>query len=381
MMVYQIKIFILLSFLFISTTILASESSTSFTIGKYAYDNNTGAYDNNLNLSKTLTIPNVDELEVTIIGKTEKCCQSEQITNKCCDYLAIYDNKDQEIGLFSGEINEQLVVKGSTIKVTFKSDGRTTNEGVMVNISARLPASVFNEIKLKLLEISNQILKRGTQEAYVKLRHNLQSFQSLHAKMVQTQKIDGLVNEVTAELVTIAQTYKEIAARSTDIMAIHQQQFSLLNNLKQQTLYSLEKLDNKKQEYQSLLDQAQNELLQPDKNRLEQQKVQFSIDGYKNIVQTLYAQQDIWNRFYEAQEKLETKLRTHSKKIELLLHILNINAQIYEQSANFALLRKTKVMAFKDITNLHDLTRIVTDIEESEKDIAQWVEKIEQTEL
>lgn len=368
-----------LFFLFI--VMVPAKSSTTFVIGKYA-QNQTGHYANNLKLNKILRIPDADELEVTIRGKIEKCCQSKNITKKCCDYLTIYDSNEQEIGKFSGLINEHLYVTGSTIRLTFRSDRRTTDEGVKVTIAARLPASIFNEIKGQLLAVIEQFLTFGTTEAYIKIRYNLQSIKTLHTTLIQREEIASIVNEIAEELLAISRSYQEIAAMAPAIMVKHQEQFKVINDLKSKTFYNIEKIGQQQKKYQELLEKNQQEVSSSHlNNSLEEQKTQFSIDSYNNILQTLYAQQAIWNKFYEAQEILEQKLKKYSDKISILLYILNINAQVYEQAANVALLHNTTIVSLNNLSHLTELQKIMTEIEGSENEITQWLSKIEQTQL
>lgn len=368
-----------LFFLFI--VMVPAKSSTTFVIGKYA-QNQTGHYANNLKLNKILRIPDANELEVTIRGKIEKCCQSKNITKKCCDYLTIYDSNEQEIGKFSGLINEHLYVTGSAIRVTFRSDRRTTDEGVKVTIAARLPASIFNEIKGQLLAVIEQFLTFGTTEAYIKIRYNLQSIKTLHTTLIQREEIASIVNEIAEELLAIGRSYQEIAALAPAIMAKHQEQFKVINDLKSKTFYNIEKIEQQQKKYQELLEKTQQEVSSNQlNNSLEEQKTQFSIDSYNNILQTLYAQQAIWNKFYEAQEILEQKLKKYSEKISILLYILNINAQVYEQAANVALLHNTTIVSLNNLSHLTELQKIMTEIEGSENEITQWLSKIEQTQL
>jgi len=367
--------------LFWFIVMVPAESSTTFVIGKYA-QNQTNHYANNLRLNKILRIPDADELEVTIRGKIEKCCQSKTITKKCCDYLTIYDNNEQEIGKFSGTINEHLYVTGSSIRVTFRSDRRTTDEGVKVTIAARLPASIFNEIKGHFLAVIEQFLTVGTTEAYIKIRYNLQSIKTLHTTLIQREEIASIVNEIAEELLAIARSYQEIAAMAPSIMAKHQEQFDVIKDLKSKTFYNIEKIEQQQKKYQKLLERTQQEVSSSQlNNSLEKQKTQFSIDSYNNILQTLYAQQAIWNKFYEAQEILEQKLKKYSQKIGILLYILNINAQLYEQAANVALLHNTTIVSLNNLSHLTELQKIMTEIEGSENEITQWLSKIEQTQL
>ncbi|HAI68241.1 MAG TPA: hypothetical protein DCM38_02265, partial [Gammaproteobacteria bacterium] len=83
----KIQGFILLSL--ISTVIAIpanAQSPTSYAIGQYA-DPTKAGYDDNLKLSKVLSLPGANGLEVSIIGRIEKCC----------DYLTLYDSQNKEI--------------------------------------------------------------------------------------------------------------------------------------------------------------------------------------------------------------------------------------------------------------------------------------------
>jgi len=349
------------------------ESFRSFAVGQYAHSE-TGTYANNLRLSKILTIPDADELEVTIIGSLEQCVK------RYCDYLTIYDSNKKKIGRYSGVINEKFTVVGSSINVILKSDGRKTKEGVLVSISERLPANLFNEIKSQLLATTESILNKGTEEAYVKIAQTLRLFETLQSKITETTDIAQKLNEATVALMGIAQTYREIAAMSQDIMATHQTQFELWRQLKDKTFHNIGKLKKKKQTYLSKLKEIETQL--PNiANSLEKQKAGFSIKGYKNILQSLDAQHKIWHKFYGQQENIDGKLHSHSQKVGLFLHYLKINSQIYEESANMLLLNKSAISTLDDLPNLSELQKLIADIETSEKDIRQWLETVRTSEL
>ncbi|MCK5876941.1 MAG: hypothetical protein KAG43_04845 [Candidatus Marithrix sp.] len=348
---------LLIIILFSTTVANADDFSTSFAVGKFVAHRK---YSNNLVLSKQLTILGADELEVNIIGKTEKCC----------DYITVYAHKKYK---FSGIIKQSFIVPGPSIRVTFKSDGRTTDEGVLVKITNRLPASIFNDIRSQLITVITEILKYGTNDIYVKINNNLQTLKKLHS--TTTQKTDSIINKIITEAINIGQTYKEIAAMSSDIMLIHQQKLNIIKNLKQKTLANVNKIEQKYQEYKVLLSKTQNELKTID-NSIEKQKLTFSINGYNAIMQTLIEQRKIWDKFYNEQEIITNKLSKHSQKIKLLLHVLGINAQIYEQSANVALLHKNSVLKLDNLVDLPELQKIINNIEISEINILEWLEKL-----
>jgi len=353
------KTLLLLVILVNSNILFAAKSesfATSFTIGEYAKN-----YNDNVKLTKKLMIPDANSLEVTIVGKIEKNY----------DFLIIRDSQKKEIAKFSGVINEQFTVEGSAIFVSFKSDNRTNDKGVVVKIFSRLSGTIFNEIKHQLIDASNIILKQGTREAYLRITEHLKLFKSLQTKL-NRQNAESLMNEIIQSFIAVAQNYKNMAAMKTELIDVHEKQFELIASLETRTLHNMEGLEKQRQAKLAQLKKAQIELTNI-VDPLERHKRQLSIDGYKSIVQSLYAQKVVWQKFYNAQNRLEAKLHNHSQKIELLLHILNINADIYQQSANIALLGKTSLVSLNKLTDLSELKIIVRQIAESESDIKQWI--------
>ena len=84
----------------------------------------TGQYSNNANISKTLSIPSAEMITVKISGTTEKNY----------DFITIKDQNDNQVGKFSGLINETLQVESSAITATLTSDYSVTKSGVTVTI-------------------------------------------------------------------------------------------------------------------------------------------------------------------------------------------------------------------------------------------------------
>lgn len=353
-----------------------AQSSISYAIGEYA-DPTQKQYSNDLKLSKILSMPGADELDVSIIGQIEKCCQSDVVTTNCCDYLTLYDSHDEEIAKYSGDINEQFTVKGASIRVDFKSDGRTTKKGFRVKIALLFPARVFKDIKNKLLVASHLFLKLGTEEAYAKISKNRQALKALQAKMQQIPETELFIDQVAAKLMLIAQNYKEVAAMN---IKAHQKQFEILKRLKKQTQYQIDQIVFKKKKYQDSLDQIANQL-ENIENHLEKQKMEVSMTGYKNMIPSLNAQQVIWTEFAQLQETLEAKLRFHSNNIDLFLHTLKINGQIYQEFAQAVLLRQDTISSLSQILKFPHFCDNFARIVKSEKEIRQWIKKIEQSEF
>ena len=87
----------------------------------------TGKYDNNMDISKTLAVPDAEVLIVTITGETERSY----------DFLYIYDSNDNEIKKLDGNIDETFEVEGSSIRARLKTDYSVTKAGVTIAVETK----------------------------------------------------------------------------------------------------------------------------------------------------------------------------------------------------------------------------------------------------
>lgn len=383
---FSLKTTLLILSWFMSTTLYADSSKTYFGTGHYDNSENTGYADNQY-LQKILTIPDAEALEVTVEGEIEDCCQSPSNENverccrrsqnkRCCDFIIIRDSTNQNY-TFTGQIQEKFTVLGHSITVIFKSDSTTTAKGVRVNITPRSAFDMFSELKTRLLNAAETILKQDANSAYLKLEQSLKQLETLSAQVESTQDINEIIEPIARMLIMLGQTYREIASQRGVITLAHQEQLNIIKELRATISNRIGKATQEKQNYAIMLDKAQNTLSQTI-NSLEKQKIQISVNSYKRNIEKLRMQEMMWTSFYKIQETLENLLKQYIQKIELLLHFLEMSGQVYESAANATLLKETTVMAFDKLVDFTELQNIVLDIEQSEQEIQAWIEKIKQ---
>jgi len=84
-------------------------------------------YNNNLNIQKTISIPDASQLKISFSGETENNY----------DYLYIIDENGNQHS-YDGNLNTQndLIIDGSSVTIKFTSDGSVVKEGVTVTIES-----------------------------------------------------------------------------------------------------------------------------------------------------------------------------------------------------------------------------------------------------
>ena len=335
---------------------------TSFAMGKYA---GSEGYPNDLNLNKSLTLPEAQAIQVTVEGQLEEGY----------DFLTLYDGKRKKIRRLTGHIQERFTIKGSTLYLNFFSDSRTQGPGIKVSIAS---SSLINEVKTRLIDASEQILKGGTKESYQKIADEFIQWTPLQ-NLAKTQPLDTLIEQLVRRLMALTKIYRELGNKNQEILAFHQAQFRLIEELRNEVSTHMNKLQQEREKYLVLLKEAQNKLTDLLLSEVESQKEQLSIEVYQKVLTKMDVQQKSWQAFKKEQSLLETKLKKYSESVGLFLYFLKVNAQLYEQAANTLLMKKNNLTELRELMNLTELQKIVDDLLGQEEEIKVQINQIQQS--
>jgi len=238
----------------------------------------------------------------------------------------------------------------------------------------------FNNIKDDVIESTKKISDFKAKDAYEMIHSTLKDFQNIYQQVKNSKNIDDIIDEVTDGLINISDTYSKVAEFSVSIAKFRSKHIQKLNDAQGETLLTIQQLNDKKliligknKELNSELEYATKEI--------DKQKIQISLKGNKSIIKSIEAQKLIWLKFNNAQTKLQNKLNSNGDKFELLLHILKVNAKVYKEAANVAMLRKSAKAALQSLTSLSDIQDILNDLENSWIEVNDLVAEISNAEF
>jgi len=325
----------------------------------------TGNYKNNAYKDQILQIPDAIELEVQLQGETEKVY----------DKIIIYDNQNNKVGEFSGKLDETLKVTGSSIRVIFKADNRTTKSGAQVIIKQRTTDVLLKEVKEKLSASVNNILKKGTGQLNHKIGLLAKEFKALSAQVASISSEEELVSTIAHVLVKLANVYRELVVEREVILKQHQAELEIISSLRNQIIAYNRTTQNSQQNYAQKINQAKT-ALHDTESELQKQDKYYEMSAWEITVKALYSQQKMWEKLQQDYADLIIHTQTYMEKIQLFFAFLQRNAHVYEQIANAALLSKSTIPAFNDITHVDTLKEIVQGINENEQHIQEILHKI-----
>ncbi|MEK7990649.1 MAG: hypothetical protein VSS52_006550 [Thiotrichaceae bacterium] len=343
-----------LHYIFLSWILLLGLTQPVFAADSvYKSEFSTGRYQDNQFNDKTLEIPNAYALIVTISGEIEDKW----------DVLTLYDASGQKIGTFTGAINERLEVAGSKIRVIFDSDNRKHDFlGVSVKIQSQSFPQLYQNIKKNLKTEVKQLLEKNTGEAAYLIKKHLKKLNTLDNLVRQAKNVDRIVQPVADELLQIAQTYRTIANTKPVVEQTHQNILTRLQKLQANTM-----------NYQKIA-QANVSKLQADAQAITEG---WRKDNLQRVASLLYTQQSLWTQFQQQQVEITTQAKAYSAKILDFLSFLNMTSQVYEGTANLALVRQSSIVDLQNLMDLSRLRTIIGEIQQYETKINSLLEQIE----
>ena len=238
----------------------------------------------------------------------------------------------------------------------------------------------FIEIKEQVVHSALNLSKYKASDAYQEIDKALNHFQRIYSLVQKTKRVDDVIDKVADGLEEIANAYERVANFGSDISSSRSEELANLSVFDRETLKTERELKD-----EILQIEANNRSIQKQLNgvvdEFELKKTRVSLKGNYSILNSLEAQRIIWQRFHLTQKKMLRSLILNGREIDLLLHILNVNASVYREAANVARLRRSAKGALDSLSSLADIQGIVVDLENSWLEVNDIVSEISKAEF
>ncbi|GEM_PF-2600749 len=310
-----------------------------------------------------LSIPGADALEISIRGELDTSH----------DVLRIYTLQNgKTLGkIFEGkgrvERSTPLIVKGDSIKVTFNALKPTTRPGALVSIATLSPMTLISQIKENINQVLRNIEHKGAALASQEIEKSLIHFQALQAKLQAGHRADAeLVQMISTALTQLSYSYARIAKLQKTLKETHSSALKQLADLKKQTQTYAEQTAQRQNAEEQQVKQAQHALLSVTVE-LERKKLEIAVKARQSLAKSLTLQHQAWLAFLQAQTALIPALEDYLQNLDLLFYSLNLNADIYQETAN--VIQQNAAFAAETLGGIHNLREIIEALTQNWKNI------------
>jgi hypothetical protein len=188
----------------------------------------------------------------------------------------------------------------------------------------------FTVIKNEIIDSEQSLSHYRADDAYNIIVRSLSEFQQLRRLLDQSKNPDDVIEKIADGLDTIASSYEDVTKLEKDILKNRRGIFSRLRDVGNETLRTQKQLDNKANSLTSENEKLQRRL-NSNMDGISLQEIEVSLKGNESIIKSLKAQSLIWDKFYLKQDQLSEKLGLNGRKIDLLFHILDVNAALLHE--------------------------------------------------
>lgn len=229
----------------------------------------------------------------------------------------------------------------------------------------------FVSIKEFLLDTVSESQRIGAATTYALLHENLAAFRNLKMRVDTAPHLDAMIDELSAELDTIATNFEQAARLRSDYARHTEQSSQQLHHKRRQTAAALNELER-----QISATRAELEAARLGSNGVSFERNQIIISANTSVLHSLQAQIEIWQRFERAQQRLVSTLQISTEKVDLVLFVLEKNAQVYRAASDTAQLRRNVRLALNDLQALGAIENTLTDLAASWREVDQIVSEI-----
>ncbi|MDD2816276.1 MAG: hypothetical protein PHP00_11170 [Thiotrichaceae bacterium] len=313
----------------------------------------TDHYDNSVHLQETLEFLGADCVEIKIVGSSQKD-----------DVLIIYDANHRVINNFSGKVNVSFSLPDNKIEVEFRSNSYATDKGFQVNLLEKNIDRCLPEIRQEFINTAQDVLHYGANEITDNLDTAQSHLSNLNASLRQNGSLNGVLPEVMNSFLELANFYQKMGDKAPKIKATLNSRQQALEKIQQQVADIIERLGKGQAEYNSIAERDQllesrTELQELKKKRL------ISADAYQKLAANVAVRKKVWERLHQLQYEVLKPLPLYVENIQVLLHFMASNVQVYQQAASETVLRTERLAGFNtDLGGLKQALLIITQQEE-----------------
>jgi hypothetical protein len=233
----------------------------------------------------------------------------------------------------------------------------------------------FREVQQKISDAVDEVRTFKAADAFMEIRACIQEFRNLRETVSQAEHIDDVINEVAEGLGRIAERYQRIADMKGAIKRNVASQIARLDRLRVESTDETARLRGEIRQASRAIERLEAQLVH-EQDQTERMKLKLSIEGKKSVIKSLEGSIEVWEKFYQAQKKLEDRVRESTKKVDLLLHVLEVNAEVYRRAAETADLRKQANEAFNQLRELAQIGQLISEMRSSWTDVNELVGQI-----
>jgi hypothetical protein len=323
---------------------------------KHSFSTNPPAaehYDNSAHLQETLEFSGADCLEVKISGSSQKE-----------DVLNIYDANQKLIRNFSGKVNNTtLSLFDNKIGVEFRSNSYATDKGFQVTLLEKNIDRCLPEIREEFIKTAKDILHHGANEVIDNLDAPQGLLNNLNNKLRPNSSLENVLPEVVKSFLELANYYQKVTEKAPQIKATLESRQKNLDELQQRVSNIIERLNKGQAEYTGVAERDQllesrTELQELKKKRL------ISADAYQKIAANIAIRKKVWEHLHQLQYEALKPLPLYLNNIQVLLHFMESNVQVYQKTASETVLRNGGLKDFNiTLVELRQAVAIITEQE------------------
>jgi len=319
-------------------------------------------YDNNANLQESLEFLGADCVEIKIVGSSDKA-----------DVLKISLN-NKELKSFSGKVNTTLSIFDNKIGVEFHSDSYGTDKGFQVSLQEKNIDRCLPEIRQEFINNARDILHYGANEITSNLESPQAHLSNVQNELRQNGSFDSILPNIIKGFLELANYYRKTAEKAPQIKSTLESRQKTLQELRQKVTNIIERLGKGQAEYAGIAERDQVLESRTELQELKKKRA-MSADAYQKLAANVAIRKKVWERLQQRQYEVLKPLPLYIENIQVLLHFMGSNAQVYQEAASDTVLRNQRLAGFS--TNLEGLKQAQLIISQQEAMLRDALEELE----
>lgn len=253
--------------------------------------------------------------------------------------------------------------------IASNSDNSLSAEEKFIAFKERITHDALNASNYRAPEVKTQIT-----DALVQTR-------KFHKKVEKAKKIEQVEELLGSNIDKLAETYENTASLGEEMLRKRTDELNDIAYVGSQIQLEIDSIKKKLSKLDSESTDFRKALNKGNLDSTTSAKMAVTLKGNESLISSLESQDRIWSKLRDEREILSKEMRKNSEKLDLLVHIISVNSDVYKEASNTSHLMSTDQEKIEGLAGLANVQGITDELQNDWSQVNSLITTLQETDF
>lgn len=247
------------------------------------------------------------------------------------------------------------------------SENSPSAEERFIDFKQRITHDALNASNYRAPEVKAQI-----SDALVQTR-------KFHKKAKKAKEIERVEDLLGSNIDKLAETYASAASLGEEMLRKRTEELNDIAYVGSKIQLEIKSIESKLSKLDSENQELSKALSKANSDTTSSAKMAITRKGNESLISSLESQNRIWGKLRDERENLSREMRKNSDKLDLLVHIISVNSEVYKEASNTSHLMSTDQEKIEGLAGLANVQGITDELQNDWSQVNSLITTLQET--